>query len=141
MVIVQGDVVHPGTCPSGGGCCPGGSCPLNYPRIGPHPRNLSGGELSGLELEMYIPQPCAQRAHRNPPTDIYSRNVGSLYPIPIYLYYKMSAEFKNWYWIYSANIWGRYAIWRVSMRPSGEGLRNVHFKFQTRQHPPGQVPG
>ena len=53
----------------------------------------------------------------------------------------MSVEFINWYWIYSANIWGRYAIWRVSLRPSGAGLRNVHFKFQTRQHPPRQVPG
>ena len=48
MGVVRGEVVKPGTCP--GGCCPGGSCPLNYPRIGPHPRILSGGMLSGLEL-------------------------------------------------------------------------------------------
>merc|ERR1712001_280488 len=73
----------------------------------------------------HIPQPCARRAHRNPPTNIHSPNVGSLYPIPIYLYYKMSVEFINWYWIYSANIWGIYVIWRVSVRPSGAGLGNI----------------
>ena len=31
----------------------------------------------------YIPQPCARRAHRNPPTYIYSPIVGRIYPIPI----------------------------------------------------------
>ena len=30
-------------------------------------------------------------------------------------------EFINWYWIYSANIWGMYVIWRVSVRPSAQG--------------------
>ena len=55
-------------------------------------------------LTRHITQPCARRAHRNPPTDIHSRNVGSLYPIPIYFCYKMSVEFINWYWIYSANM-------------------------------------
>ena len=34
---------------------------------------------------MYIPQPCAQRAHRNLSTGIYSPNVGSLYPIQMNL--------------------------------------------------------
>ena len=38
MGVVRGEVVKPGTCP------------LNYPRIGPHPRILSGGELSNQEL-------------------------------------------------------------------------------------------
>ena len=37
----------------------------------------------------------------------------------------MSVEFINWYWIYSANIWGMYVIWRVSVRPSGAGLGNM----------------
>ena len=37
----------------------------------------------------------------------------------------MSVEFINWYWIYSANIWGIYVIWRVSVRPSGAGLGNI----------------
>ena len=37
----------------------------------------------------------------------------------------MSVEFINWYWIYSANIWGMYVIWRVSVRPSGAGLGNI----------------
>merc|ERR1712001_789088 len=93
--------------------------------------NLSGGNLSGIHirkctfLTRHIPQPCARRAHRNPPTDIHSRNVGSLYPIPIYFCYKMSVEFINWYWIYSANIWGMYVSWRVSVRPSGAGLGNM----------------
>ena len=31
----------------------------------------------------------------------------------------------NWYWIYSANIWGMCVIWRVSVRPSGAGLGNI----------------
>ena len=29
------------------------------------------------------------------------------------------------YWIYSANIWGIYDSWRVSVRPSGAGLGNM----------------
>ena len=33
---------------------------------------------------MYIPKLCARRAHRNPSTDVYSPNVGSIYPIQIY---------------------------------------------------------
>ena len=37
----------------------------------------------------------------------------------------MSVEFINWYWIYSANIWGIYVIWRVSVRPSVAGLGNM----------------
>ena len=79
-------------------------------------------------------------------TEFYSQNVGSLYPIQIYLYYKMSVEFINWYWIYSANIWGMYVIWRVSVRPSGAGLGNMSgqectFSFMcTGQLPTGQIP-
>ena len=34
---------------------------------------------------------------------------------------------------------GIYVSWRVSVRPSGAGLGKD--KFQTRQVPPGQVPG
>ena len=36
-------------------------------------------------LKMYIPQPCAQRAHRKPSTDIYPPNVGRIYPIQKYI--------------------------------------------------------
>ena len=39
----------------------------------------------------------------------------------------MSIEFINWYRIYPAIIWGIYINWRVSVRPSSAGLRNVHF--------------
>ena len=39
----------------------------------------------------------------------------------------MSVEFVYWYWIYSANNWGIYAIWRVSVLPSGAGLGNMQF--------------
>ena len=55
----------------------------------------------------------------------------------------MSVEFINWYWIYSANIWGIYVIWRVSVRPSGAGLGNISgqectFSYMyTGQLPPG----
>ena len=31
------------------------------------------------------------------------------------------------YWIYSANNWGIYAIWRVSVLPSRAGLGNMQF--------------
>ena len=31
------------------------------------------------------------------------------------------------YWIYIANNWGKCVSWRVSVRPSGAGLENVHF--------------
>ena len=33
-----------------------------------------------------FPLPCARRAHRNPPSDIYSPNVGNKYPIQIYIF-------------------------------------------------------
>ena len=55
----------------------------------------------------------------------------------------MSVEFINWYWIYSASIWGMYVIWRVSVRPSGAGLVNMScqectFSYMyTGQLPPG----
>ena len=66
--------------------------PGQLPRRGTCPKwNLSGGKLSGIHirkctfLTRHIPQPCARRAHRNPPTNIYSPNVGSLYPIQVYI--------------------------------------------------------
>ena len=31
------------------------------------------------------------------------------------------------YWIYSANIWGIYDSWRLSVRPSGAGLGNKKY--------------
>ena len=37
----------------------------------------------------------------------------------------MSGYLVYWYWIYSANIWGMYVIWTVSVRPSGAGLGNI----------------
>ena len=39
----------------------------------------------------------------------------------------MPVDFIYWCWIYSANNWGIYVSWRVSVRPSGAGLGNVHF--------------
>ena len=36
----------------------------------------------------------------------------------------VSVEYIYLYWIYSANIWGIYGSWRVSVRPSGAGLGN-----------------
>ena len=33
------------------------------------------------------------------------------------------------YWIFVANIWGIYVTRRVSVRPSGAGLGNVHFLY------------
>ena len=41
-------------------------------------------KISDSCLLTHINQPCAQRAHRNPSTDVYSPNVGSIYPIQIY---------------------------------------------------------
>ena len=35
---------------------------------------------------MYIPQPCAQRVHRNPPTYIHPPSVGMIYPISTYIF-------------------------------------------------------
>ena len=34
----------------------------------------------------------------------------------------VSVEYIYLYWIYSANIWGIYDNWRVSVRPLGAGL-------------------
>ena len=39
----------------------------------------------------------------------------------------MPVDFIYWCWIYSANNWSIYVSWRVSVRPSGAGLGNVHF--------------
>ena len=39
----------------------------------------------------------------------------------------MLVEFIYKNWIYSANNWGIYVIWRVSVLPSGAGLGNMHF--------------
>ena len=38
-----------------------------------------------IYYKMYIPQPCAQKAHRHPLTDIYPPIVGSIYPTQMYL--------------------------------------------------------
>ena len=35
---------------------------------------------------MYIPQPCARRAHRNPTTHIDPPSVGMIYSIPTYIF-------------------------------------------------------
>ena len=51
-----------------------------------------------ISQKMYIPQPCARRAHRHPPT-----------------------------WIYSANNCGVLFSWGVSVCPSSTGLDHVHF--------------
>ena len=37
-------------------------------------------------LKMYTPQPCARRAHRNPPTYIHPPSVGMIYPISTYIF-------------------------------------------------------
>ena len=37
-------------------------------------------------LKMYIPQPCAQSAHRNSSTYIHPPCVGMIYPIPTYIF-------------------------------------------------------
>ena len=78
-------------------------------------------------------------------TQIQHIIVGSIYPIQIYTLGKvcqlnlfigigyilptigeyMLAEFIYCYWIYSANNWGIYVNWKVSVRPSGAGLRNM----------------
>ena len=34
-----------------------------------------------------VPQPCAQRAHRNSPTYMHAPSVGMIYPIPTYMFY------------------------------------------------------
>ena len=65
------------------------------------------------------------RAHRNPPSEVYSLNGGSTYPISnLYMYdfvmftcigYKLPT------------FWEYMSIGEDSVRPSGAGLRNVHF--------------
>ena len=45
---------------------------------------------------MYILQPCARRAHRNPPTYIHPPSVGIIYPIPTYIYLEHVRCRKTW---------------------------------------------
>ena len=56
----------------------------------------------------------------------YNLFIGIGYILPTIGEY-MLAEFIYCYWIYSANNWGIYVNWRVSVRPSGAGLQNVLF--------------
>ena len=41
----------------------------------------------------------------------------------------MSVGYMCWYWIYTANNWGIYVSWRLSVRPGagGAGLGNVYY--------------
>ena len=69
------------------------------------------------------------RAHRNPPSDVYSLNGGSTYPISnLYMYLRMY-DFVMFTCIgYKLpTFWEYMSIGEDSVRPSGAGLRNVHF--------------
>merc|ERR1711951_113285 len=61
----------------------------------------------------YIPQPCARRAHRNTPTHIHPLSFGMMYSIRSYNF----------------NTWGMNVSCRVSVRPSGAGMGNIHFRI------------
>ena len=39
----------------------------------------------------------------------------------------MSVGYMNWYWIYTANKWGIYVSWRLSVHPLFAGSGNVHY--------------
>ena len=56
--------------------------------------------------KIYIPQPWARRAHRIPPTDIYSPNVGSIYPRK----YVHSSNRNPKNYIFSPNVGSIYPI-------------------------------
>ena len=67
------------------------------------------------------------RAHRNPPSDVYSLNGGSTYPISnLYMYLRMY-DFVMFTCIgYKLpTFWEYMSIGEDSVRPSGAGLRNV----------------
>ena len=68
-------------------CIPDNFPPDNFPygQLPPGQVPLVGKRLKRTFLTRHIPQPCARRAHRNPPTNIHSPNVGSLYPIQVYI--------------------------------------------------------
>ena len=73
------------------------------------------------------------RAHRNPPSDVYSLNGGSTYPISnLYMYLRMY-DFVMFTCIgYKLpTFWEWMSIGEDSVRPSGAGLRNVHFLIMT----------
>ena len=59
----------------------------------------------------YIPQPCARRAHWNTPTHIHPPSFGMIYLIPTYNF----------------STWRMNVSFRVSVRPSGAGMGNIHF--------------
>ena len=69
------------------------------------------------------------RAHRNPPSDVYSLNGGSTYPISnLYMHLRMY-DFVMFTCIgYKLpTFWEYMSIGEDSVRPLGAGLRNVHF--------------
>ena len=66
------------------GTCPGGICPLATDIVPKCWQFISNKSIQYIYyIKMNIPQPCARRAHRNPPNDVHSPNVGRIYPIPI----------------------------------------------------------
>ena len=59
--------------------------------------------------KMFIPQPCARRAHRNPPTYIHPPIVGMIYPIPTYIFNshilpKLLAAYIQYKYTFSKNV-------------------------------------
>ena len=73
------------------------------------------------------------RAHRNPPSDVYSLNGGSTYPISNLNMYLRMYDFVMFTCIgYKLpTFWEYMSIGEVSVRPLGAGLRNVHFYICT----------
>jgi len=79
--------------------------------------------------KMYIPQPCARRAHRNPPNYIYPTSVGMIYPIPTYIF--------NWHILpilLAAYIQYKYTFSKIHIPQSC--ARRAHRNPPTYIHPP-----
>ena len=91
---------------------------------------------------MYIPPPCARRAHRNPSTYIHPPSVGMIYSMPTYIFknvysptlrpkgaqkpYNLHSSPKCWHDIFNTNIIFKN-VYSPTLRPKGaQKPSNLH---------------
>ena len=150
------------------GTCLPGTCPgtetSNYAVCPTQPNPAPEGRTETLQLtffpqvlawyiqyqniysKMYIPQPCARRAHRNPTTHIDPPSVGMIYSIPTYIFKnvhsptlrpkgaqklsKLHSAPKCWHNISNTNLY-----FQLTYIPQ-PCARRAHWNTPTHIHPP-----
>ena len=87
-----------------------------------------------MSQNMYMPQPCARRAHRQPQTEQHSTIVGRIYPIQMYTPQtnntpKLLAEHIQYKYMSQNMYMPRPCARRAHRHPPTEQLLAVHFPY------------